>query len=416
MENVAHALAGLLVAHGAAAWRARRKAAAPTPRFGVYAVWVSALANNVPDGDLVLTPLTGGKLGYLLHHRGHTHTLVVGVALGLLVAAAAILIARRRSGPRLSPTDVRWILGLGAFGPALHVSMDGWNVYGVHPFWPFDDRWFYGDAVFILEPLLWLAAVPALFRTTEKKRWRLVLAIVFAAGAGLPWLAGGFVPLPMRLVLLAFGAISVVLARRLSASARIAAALALFFGVPAVFLAASSAADAAIRQRAARDLPDETVEDAAISAWPANPLCWSAVLVSTSPAGDLVLRRASFALAPELLSVAQCPGREGPITAPLATGSLASDGSLRWEGEHRVPLARWRALVHDRCEVAALMRFLRAPFLAERGSTFVVGDLRFDRDERLDFAEVELASDPGPCPRFVPSWTPPRAAQFPGPP
>jgi len=37
-------------------------------------------------------------------------------------------------------------------GLILHLSMDAMNVYGVHPFAPFDPRWFYGDMIFIVEP------------------------------------------------------------------------------------------------------------------------------------------------------------------------------------------------------------------------------------------------------------------------
>ena len=48
-----------------------------------------ALASNFPDLDLVLTPLLAPPLGYLLHHRGHTHTLLfalpqIALLLGLM--------------------------------------------------------------------------------------------------------------------------------------------------------------------------------------------------------------------------------------------------------------------------------------------------------------------------------------------
>jgi len=411
MENIAHAFAGLLVARAAVVWRKRRDDAPPGERFARQAAWVSALANNVPDGDLVLTPLTGGKLGYLVHHRGHTHTLVIGVVLGLLVAAAAIAIARLRGAP-LPRADARWLLGLGVLGPMIHIGMDGWNVYGVHPFWPFDKRWFYGDAVFILEPLLWLAAAPFLFRDATSRVFRGFVGLVAILGLVLPWLVGSFVPLPLRLSLLLFAGVTVGLATRVGERARAALGLGLFFSVPVLFFSLSGAADRAVRARLAALFPTEVVADVAISSWPANPLCWSAVAVTTTEGGDLVLRRASFALEPGVLPVASCPSREGPITAPLAPVDAPGNAALRWEGEHRVSLARLRQLVRERCDVAALARFFRAPFLAPRPSTFVLGDLRFDRDEALDFAEVELPLEASPCPRFVPDWEPPRAAEL----
>lgn len=409
MENVAHALAGLLVARGAVALRERRDEAPATAAFPRWAAWASAVANNVPDGDLILTPLSGTKLGYLLHHRGHTHTLAIGIVLGIAVTLVILAIARRR-GAELDAADERWILGLGALGPVIHVLMDGLNIYGIHPFWPIYDSWIYGDAVFIVEPLLWLTAVPFLFADARTAPTRAVLILLVIAGLGLPWLVPGFVPLPVRLALFLVFAIMVVLARVFDGGKRVAIALGAFFGVPVVFLAASTIAHLSIERRAMAEFPGEKLADAAITSWPSNPLCWSAVLVSTTQAGDLVLRRVTFALAPSLMTIDSCPLRNDAITAPLHPVGAPNDVATRWEGEHRVDLARLRYLADNRCDVAAAMRFLRAPFVADRGATFVIGDLRFDRDENLDFAELELSADPpDECPRFVPSWTPPRA-------
>ncbi|NUO48450.1 MAG: metal-dependent hydrolase [Polyangiaceae bacterium] len=329
--------------------------------------------------------------------------------MGLAVALLILAIARRR-GADLDAADERWILGLGALGPIIHLLMDGLNIYGIHPFWPVYDGWIYGDAVFIVEPLLWLTAVPFLFADARTAPTRAVLILLVIAGLGLPWLVPGFVPLPVRIALLVIFAIMVVLARVFEGTRRAAIGLGAFFGVPVVFLAASTLAHLSIERRAMAEFPGEKLVDAATTSWPSNPLCWSAVLVSTTQAGDLVLRRVTFALTPSVMSVESCPLREEAITAPLHPVGAPNDIATRWEGEHRIDLARLRYLAESRCDVAALMRFMRAPFIAERGETFVVGDLRFDRDEKLDFAELELPIDPpNECPRFVPSWTPPRA-------
>jgi hypothetical protein len=42
-------------------------------------------------------------------------------------------------------------------------------------------------------------------------------------------------------------------------------------------------------------------------------------------------------------------------------------------------------------------------------ATRVAGDLRYDRAPGLDFSDLVLGA-PNGCPRFVPGWTPPRAA------
>lgn len=416
MENVAHALAGLLVARGVVALREGRGASAPSKRFVAHAAWVSAIANNVADGDLVLAPLTGGKLGYLLHHRGHTHTLLVGVVLGLVVALAALALWRRRPGEAATRADRRWLLALGAVGPIVHLGMDGWNTYGIHPFWPLDDRWVYGDAVFIVEPLLWLTAVPVLFRDATSRVGKVVLGIIGALGLVLPWVVPGFVPLEMRLAILAFGAGTAALAWRLPARRRVVASLLVFFAVPALFLLAGVVARATVSRISVAAFPAESVVDIASTAWPANPLCWSAITMTTSPDGDLVLRRARIALVPAILPLSRCPARGGSTTARMLTVAApvpaADDRSLRWEGETRTPLERLRQLA-ERCDVAAAMRFIRAPFLVGDGDGgFVVGDLRFDRDARLDFAELELPEEVSTCPKRVPSWEAPRAREL----
>jgi hypothetical protein len=51
---------------------------------------------------------------------------------------------------------------------------------------------------------------------------------------------------------------------------------------------------------------------------------------------------------------------------------------------------------------------MRIPYWVEAGDKVVVGDLRFDRSKGLDFADLELEKAPMACPRFLPSWTPPR--------
>ena len=59
------------------------------------------------------------------------------------------------------------------------------------------------------------------------------------------------------------------------------------------------------------------------------------------------------------------------------------------------------------CEVAALLRFARAPWFQD-GEPRTAGDLRYDHEPELGFAELALAQPPR-CPAYVPPWTPPRA-------
>ena len=175
MENVTHALAGMLVAEAVCVFRRETR-----PELRATAYLVSALANNLPDIDIVYTWITGPKpLGSLLHHRGHTHTLLLALPgawlLGVLIWR---WFSRRNAGA--TPRDRRLFVGLSLAGVVLHLSMDFGNNYGVHPFWPLSSRWFYGDSIFIIEPLWWVILIP-LFVTTLRKRWLQVLLTVLLA-------------------------------------------------------------------------------------------------------------------------------------------------------------------------------------------------------------------------------------------
>jgi inner membrane protein len=95
-------------------------------------------------------------------------------------------------------------------------------------------------------------------------------------------------------------------------------------------------------------------------------------------------------------------------TAPLAATAVAGAADWHWRGELRMRRAELAALALRHCEVAAFLRFARVPFILRRERALVVGDLRYDREPQLGFAELELDEPPHACPRAVPPWLPPR--------
>src|SRR5688500_1596750 len=70
------------------------------------------VAANAPDVDLLYTRISGEPLGYLLHHRGHSHTLPVLALLGILVWLGLRLFPSLRAEVRAAPR--RWILLIAA--------------------------------------------------------------------------------------------------------------------------------------------------------------------------------------------------------------------------------------------------------------------------------------------------------------
>ena len=103
------------------------------------------VGGNLPDLDVLYTAWGGTTLDYLLHHRGHTHT-VVGVLIQSLLLYAAVRLWWRYRKVEPSASDVRVFAGLALLAPLLHLALDLTNSYGVHPFWPVDDRWYCSGA------------------------------------------------------------------------------------------------------------------------------------------------------------------------------------------------------------------------------------------------------------------------------
>src|SRR6202167_4480251 len=113
------------------------------------------LAAEAPDLD-VLGSFRGSAFGFA-HHRGFTHSFV-GVPLDSLAGVGFVFLFLRLRGrkikyPKLRP---RWgLLFLYACLAGLsHILLDFTNNYGVRPFWPFSEKWYSWDIVFIFEPVL----------------------------------------------------------------------------------------------------------------------------------------------------------------------------------------------------------------------------------------------------------------------
>ena len=97
MDNITHSLAGLLVAEVVVELRADR--APEDARFRSALYVTSLLANNLPDLDILYTGGIGAPLGYLLHHRGHTHTVIGSVPLSAMSVLTGWLVSKVRGHP-----------------------------------------------------------------------------------------------------------------------------------------------------------------------------------------------------------------------------------------------------------------------------------------------------------------------------
>jgi membrane-bound metal-dependent hydrolase YbcI (DUF457 family) len=132
LDNLTHSLFGLTLAR------------TPLGRGGRASTIALVLASSAPDIDIVAT--AGGSAKYLEWHRGPTHGLPGVIGLGLVVAAVAWLIDRKRGSSH--PTGCRWFGRLwivSMIGVACHVLMDLPTSYGTRPLSPFAWTWFAQD-------------------------------------------------------------------------------------------------------------------------------------------------------------------------------------------------------------------------------------------------------------------------------
>jgi inner membrane protein len=402
MDNLTHSLVGLALGELTHRLLPREADPARASTRRRLLLTSAALASNFPDLDLVLTGLAPAPLGYLLHHRGHTHTLLFALPQALLLLAvlwlcwpAARVLLRASSAAR------RGLLAALVIGLLLHFGMDALNVYGIHPFAPFDPRWYYGDMVFIIEPVFWLALGTPLAAHVAHRGWRRLLLGLLLLVPALFTLAG-FLQWGSLLGLAAVWALALLLTRRAGERAALLAGVALAGAFVLLQGAMAQQARAELGAALRRADPGAAILDLPLSAFPANPLCWGAIAITREGPDGYRVRRGVLSLAPRIAPAASCPAAIGGVS--VAAGQDAA--VVAWAWEERGSVAALRALQRRDCRFDAWLRFARAPSLAGGAAT----DVRFGTPGAPNFSTLPL--DPGPaapCPRRVPHWGHPRA-------
>jgi len=142
MDNLCHSLIGM------AASRAGLRKLTP------LATSTLVIANNLPDIDVGVFATNTLAMSF---RRGWTHGVLAQALLPIALTGAMLAYDRyyKKSAPgdRARPGP---LLLLSYIGVLLHVFMDFTNSYGVRLLMPFSDRWFYGDAIYIVDPWLYL--------------------------------------------------------------------------------------------------------------------------------------------------------------------------------------------------------------------------------------------------------------------
>jgi inner membrane protein len=148
VDNICHSLAGAALGYAGLSSRTR---------LGMTTIIVAA---NLPDVDVGVFFTNTLAVSF---RRGWTHGVLAQLTLPVALAALMWLAGRRaapaapdRASPHLSAPGFVPLLLLSYIGVYSHVFLDFLNSYGVRLLMPFSDRWFYGDALYVIDPWMYL--------------------------------------------------------------------------------------------------------------------------------------------------------------------------------------------------------------------------------------------------------------------
>ena len=156
MDNICHTLVGAALAEAGL----RRRT-----RFGTATLLIGA---NLPDVD-ALSYAWGGGLTTLSFRRGWTHGALAMAVLplvltGLVLLWDRVLGGRGRAGgaPQVRAGQVALLATVSIL---THPLLDFMNTYGMRWLMPFVNRWYYADALFIVDPWIWAVLVAGILLT-----------------------------------------------------------------------------------------------------------------------------------------------------------------------------------------------------------------------------------------------------------
>lgn len=155
MDNLTHSLVGAILGR------------AGLKRLTPHAMPALILSANLPDMDSFVDRLFG--IDALGEHRGFTHG-IGGLVIIPLIAAAIILLWERLRPSKEGPPGLGGLLLACFLATLSHPLLDLTNTYGVRLLDPVSRRWFYGDALFIMDPWIWITLILGLEMSWRSER------------------------------------------------------------------------------------------------------------------------------------------------------------------------------------------------------------------------------------------------------
>jgi len=320
MDPIAHTLTGAALA------------ATGLRRVTPLATAALLIGANIADVDVLAS--FAGSYAALATRRGWTHGVLALFVLPFVVAGILLLWDRlrpRRAGA--TPARAGPLLGLSALAVLTHPTMDWLNNYGMRWLMPFDGRWFYGDALFIVDPWVWLVLGGVAFLGWSRSVTALLLWAVFSLFGTWLLFRVPFVPAASRALWVA-GVVAVVVVRFLRpevgqppASERLAR---IAIGCVVAYMCAALAASAVARREVRSTLTASglgPITSVMVGPVAANP--FAGAVVATTP-GVYQLGEWRWFAAPRLKLTERLERRADEPAVAAASRVPAAGDYLTW--------------------------------------------------------------------------------------
>lgn len=328
---------------------------------------------NLPDVDGVAS-FVGSDFS-LFFRRGWTHGVLAAVVLPLVLTGLVLAYDRwwrQRRNPDASPANAKIILSLSYLSFLTHPLLDWLNTYGVRLLMPFDGRWFYGDALFIIDPWMWLLAGSSVVLARSKSKLGAVGWVVLGSATSGLVLGVADVPIGVKIGWMTgvFAIIGIRMSGWFERQSRMVAtvSLALLVGYVGAMITTSALTEAAAPRATGTENPRATFS----SPVPGNPFAREGVIQTDD---QYVLYEANWLRSPTIRQVREPVSITEP-TGPIIEAALTAPQIRGFTNWMRFPL-------YD---------------VEEHGEGYLVTirDLRYVRpgdDEGFGYAQVWLDND-----------------------
>jgi inner membrane protein len=408
MDNVTHSLIGLTA--GECLFSLTQKISLNRrPALSRKSILIlSVVAANFPDLDVLIGKFSSSPFDSLLQHRGYTHTLVGALIQALFFTLTLMLVSKVKKRRDHFKT-ISWIFTVGFIGIFLHILLDSLNSYGVHPFWPFNNKWYYGDSIFIIEPWIWATLSVLLFSVYERglARWSLLLLSFFSLGISIYF---RIAPIFLIVMLLIWMIGLFFLSHRFSIKKRPWIAAIGFSLVTLFFVFSGRFVKSQLREIQWQLNPEGKRFDVILNPMPLNFFCWSFIFVEVQgKPSQYKLTSGFFSLAPEKIRPQTCSNvtQRNQIVS-FTSQHAGQDPRIVTYPSYKVPVDSIIQFYKNDCRVRTYFQFSRAPFVQSKNGKLEMGDYRFEKPKVEGFSRLKFPLKPIDCPSHSVPWLSPR--------